>query len=435
VFGSHLQVENSFRWVKYGESPDGKKVLTKKTSLRFLVQLCVREYRFRKVNWEVKASAAATRSRSDKSTQDHGDGFSDGITDHAYALANAQWDQSDSYDVQRCSCDSDVNTPIVKWRVKLSQQPKASSLPVRSWWRTRIVSVHKNDANDESTVAQRHLRCSCPYWRAWGIPCRHVLRVFRLLKRKLILSDVDMRYWVEMYRAEPKTIRDLLWSPTTGIFARAMPEGPAITLTPIVLMSPDCDSNCDDPTVLSSWVDGDPTTAENVVDASDPMGISFGTSNKRPSLFSNPSKGSKGTEQSSHLYTSIKTVCENICSLTSDHPTIEQPVLTMLQTGLTAVLELLPANERASAADLGKNVVPALRGPSSSDDRRRGKGEYPIKRKTSVTIRKKRATVQRPSSQQKAKKKQKKSDTLSTTRLNKQHWDSVKRKRSSNPCT
>jgi hypothetical protein len=219
-----------------------------------------------------------------------------------------------------------------------------------------------------------------------------------------------------------------------------MPEGPAITLTPIVLMSPDCDSNCDDPTVLSSWVDGDPTTAENV-DASDPMGISLGTSNKRPSLFSNPNRGSKGTEQISHLYSSIKTVCENICSLTSDHPSVEQPVLTMLQSGLTAVMELLPSNERPSAIDLGKTVVPALRGPGSKDDRQRGKGEYSFKRKTSATIRKKRGKSKKSTSHQTVKKKQKKmiasvtGSSSTTTKLNKQHWDTVKRKRTSNPCT
>jgi hypothetical protein len=236
-----------------------------------------------------------------------------------------------------------------------------------------------------------------------------------------------------MYRAEPNTIRDLLWSPT-GIFSRAMPEGPSITLTPKVLISPICDNNCDDPTVLSSWVDGDPTIAENV-DASDPMGISLGKSNQRPSsLFSNPNTRSKGTEQQSHLYTKIKTVCETICSLTSDHPTVEQPVLNMLQSGLTEVLELLPAHERPSAANLGQNVVPALRGNSSNDNRQRGKGEYNIKRKQSVTIRKKRGKGS--TSQQKAKKKKlRKADSLKTAILNKQNWDSVKRKRTSNPCT
>lgn len=417
------QVENSFRWVKYGESPDGtKKAVSKKTSMRFLLQLCIREYRYREVNWEVKASGSATRSRSDKSTQDHHRDFSDGITDHAYTLANEQWVQSAKYDVQRCSCSEDASpaAATVQWRVKLLIQPKATSLPVRLWWRTRIVSAHPNDA--AKPTEEHHLRCSCPYWRAWGIPCRHVLRVFRLHERRLVLADVDIRYWVEMYRANPNTIRDLLWSPT-GIFERVMPEGPAIKLTPIVLMSPDCQTDCDDPTVLSSWVDGDPTTA-NPVDFSDPMGISAGTSNTRPSLFS-----TRNAEHQTTLYTCIKTICEKLCVLSSDHPTVEQPVLSMLQSGLSDMLDLLPEKERPSAKD-GREV-PALRGKLSRDDRGRGKGEHP-KRKKNIKVRRK-------PTQQKAPKKPKKGSNKSAQQtkatLNRQNWDTVKRQRRTTKCT
>lgn len=343
----------------------------------------------RKVNWEVKASQAATRSRTDKASQDHNDSFSDSITNHAYILANEQWNQSERYDVIRCICALDSS---FTWRVRRSSKPNVSSLPVRTYWKTRIV-----------TVRERQLVCSCSYWRAWGIPCRHVLRIFRLTSRTLHLADLDVRYWVEMYRANPATIRDLLWAPG-GVFDRPVPEGPSVTVTPEMFLSKTCTNSCNDPERESCWFDGDPTsvTCESM-DASDPIGILSGTSNKRPSTFARGVGNGNSSKPETHLYSCVKEICDNLCALTSDHPEVGQSIHAMLQADWNKAMELLPDKHRPSIKDTETVVIPALRSDGSSD-KRGGEWVSPPKPKP-------------------------KRSNSTTDANNKANWDSVKHKR------
>jgi hypothetical protein len=393
------RVEGIFRWIKWGGSTRNIKVVSKRTSTTTLIRILDQEHEYRKINQEDKASKAATKSRTDKSAQPHNANFSDGVTRFAYNLADRQWTQSYEYTCKRCVCDStndhmcgtddesvedtDAAThaqSLALWYVK-RKHAVSTALPMASFWRTRRVSILKQGYGHV-------LVCTCTFWTTLGIPCRHVLCVYHNLStdRRLALEDVDIRWWVEFYRALPNIIFSFLWG-KDGIFSDGyvLPKGPSIDLRNIKLRETNvCNMECHAEQTLPDYLVEDPpqmTTHPSDGNHVDVRELIDRTAGKR--TYVRPTQGA-ATSSKPNLYTPTSKLCDELLFMISTHPSVQEDAHDGVARLLEALRSTLPINElnrvSESSAHKGseqiKRVVEPIRGPASSDDRHLGASDF-----------------------------------------------------------
>ena len=233
------RVEGDFRWVKYGDN--GEKVLSKKTGITKFVQTITLECNRRYTNWVEKSSrhAISVSTNWSQLLLKYETSIVNDITRYSFKLLEQQMNARQYYSCVRCVC-SDPNTTA--WTIKLTKSPTASDLALNSYWRKRRVTL--NIITDQHGRIHNELSCTCPYWDAVGIPCRHTLKVLQSLSCKIQFTDLDLRWWNETYRGNISKIRDAFWG-ESGRFSHnwVKPIGPCLEM-PLTDTNINCDLQC-----------------------------------------------------------------------------------------------------------------------------------------------------------------------------------------------
>eukprot|EP00040_Diaphanoeca_grandis_P008700 m.46118 g.46118 ORF g.46118 m.46118 type:complete len:1446 (-) comp20155_c0_seq1:228-4565(-) len=236
------RVEASNKWLKYAADKHNGQLtrrLTKQSSVAEVVRVTRSEAESRAKTHQADSSNCATREPLQDSDNIPRE-LARSLTPYACKRLRSQMSESPNYRTKRLSSKGDDQ---VKWCVtRTHRKQDTTGLPVIKFQRKRFVS-----AVWTSTLTQ--LVCSCPFWNGMGIPCRHVLHVLVYVLRVILkLSDFDVRWWVEMYRAIPQVIANVLFG-TGGIHSQSymLPKGPRVEIADLQrVMMEESDSEDED---------------------------------------------------------------------------------------------------------------------------------------------------------------------------------------------
>jgi hypothetical protein len=160
---------------------------------------------------------------------------------------------------------------------------------------------------------------------------------------------MDVRYWVEMYRALPSVIRDMLWN-EGGVFDRGfVPPGPTISVDEAKTPQQEtlcCDGRCDARTTVitdRTIVITDGTEDTDTVDVRTMLDHSSG----KKTYVRLERTPIESPRQQPNLYTPISEQCDELKVMISAHPQLMKDAHEGMRFLLQSLHMKLPADEIA----------------------------------------------------------------------------------------